>query len=557
MSNTNKPDFEPQANVDWFNPILLLKIGIKTVISSLFGSFMDKREMQAAIHQTHGAKFFDYSGQEDIWVDYVADLAEGFHPTYTVAYLLAKDSLTLDGEEAPKAEVIIMGGDEVYPAADREEYKNRLKGPYKYAFLKNATQKYPKLFAIPGNHDWYDGLTNFLKIFTQGRKIGHLQTEQHRSYFAIKLPHNIWIFGIDIQLDADVDWNQIEYFKEVMKHKDFEDGSRVILCTAEPSWIYSTRADDHSYKNLCFFEKYIVNDPKRDIKQILTLAGDIHNYCCYSAGDDVYKIHAGGGGAFLHPTHNLPDLIENVREGKLTIKGETFPKREDSKALAWYNFLFTFKHLRFSIFLGVLFALEAWMLQIPELFNSSATPITDASFCHTLKNFFYNPAALIIGSLLVVGAWAFAEKDPYKPLFKKKWIYHLIGVTHGFVQLAILLICHWLLGSSNKLFIDGNFALLLLAFFIIGFFIGSTVFGIYLVISNRFLRTHDNEAFSALENTNYKNFLRIHIKKGVLTIYPVAIKKTSKWKYASTSETFIPDKEPEYAIIGSKLEIPF
>lgn len=555
MSQSEKPDFEVQKNVDWFSPIQLIRTGIKTVISSVFGSFMDKREMQASLHQSHGAKFFDYSSQQEIWLDYVADLAEGFDPTYTVAHLLAKDSLALDGEETRKADIIIMGGDEVYPAAEREEYENRLKGPYKYAFTNGNAQKNSKLFAIPGNHDWYDGLTSFLKVFTQGRDIGHLQTEQHRSYFAIKLPQDIWVFAIDIQLNADVDWNQIEYFKNVMKHNDFKDGSRVILCTAEPSWIYSTRSKDHSYKNLCFFEKYIVNDTKRNVKQILTLAGDIHNYCRYSAENGVYKIHAGGGGAFLHPTHNLPQTIENIREGKLT-RVKIFPDDKKSKRLSWCNLLFAFKHLRFSLFSGLLFAFEAWMLHIPELFNASVTLHTELSFWHTIKNFFYNPAALLIGILLIVGTWAFADKDPYNPRFKNKLIYHLSGLTHGFFQLAVLLSLYWLLASSNLLVINGNFALLLLAFFFTGFLLASSLFGLYLVLSNRFLRNHDNEAFSALEITKYKNFLRIHIKNGLLTIYPVAIEKTVKWEYNSSSRTFVSEETPVCHLIEPKLEIP-
>ncbi|MBD0259532.1 MAG: hypothetical protein ICV83_27750 [Cytophagales bacterium] len=46
------------------------------------------------------------------------------------------------------------------------------------------------LFAIPGNHDWYDGLASFVKQFCQGRWVGGWRTTQTRSYFALALPHN-------------------------------------------------------------------------------------------------------------------------------------------------------------------------------------------------------------------------------------------------------------------------------------------------------------------------------------------------------------------------------
>ena len=62
-----------------------------------------------------------------IWIDYVADVGDGFESTYTIAYLLAQDSL--DVRQAGRlrhGEVLIMGGDQCYPQATREEYKKKL-----------------------------------------------------------------------------------------------------------------------------------------------------------------------------------------------------------------------------------------------------------------------------------------------------------------------------------------------------------------------------------------------------------------------------------------------
>ena len=65
------------------------------------------------------------------------------------------------------------------------------------------------LFAIPGSHDWYDGLVNFTSIFCRSRNIGGWRTSQARSYFALRLR---WLWGIDIQFGASLDEVQLQYF---------------------------------------------------------------------------------------------------------------------------------------------------------------------------------------------------------------------------------------------------------------------------------------------------------------------------------------------------------
>ena len=69
------------------------------------------------------------------------------------------------------------------------------------------------MLALPGNHDWYDGLTAFLRLFTQDRMIGGWRTEQKRSYFTVQLPHRWWLVGLDSQLDSYFDDPQLKYFE--------------------------------------------------------------------------------------------------------------------------------------------------------------------------------------------------------------------------------------------------------------------------------------------------------------------------------------------------------
>jgi hypothetical protein len=57
--------------------------------------------------------------------------------------------------------------------------------------------------------------------------------------------------------------------------------------------------------------------------------------------------------------------------------------------------------------------------------------------------------------------------------------------------------------------------------------------GVYLLISLNTARRHGNEALSALRIEDYKNFLRLHVHPGGLTVYPVGLRKVPRaWKVA-------------------------
>ena len=106
--------------VDWFDPGLLAKVGVRTVISETLGSYTDQRLMQAATDNAEEADLanrYNYSGEDvhnatgqlvtteklpsepdgAVWVDYIADLGDGFEATYAMACLLAPEELKVDG----------------------------------------------------------------------------------------------------------------------------------------------------------------------------------------------------------------------------------------------------------------------------------------------------------------------------------------------------------------------------------------------------------------------------------------------------------------------------
>jgi len=317
--------------VSWYDPRLLARVGIRTLVSSVFGQYADQRLMQAVTDTAEDKELigrYDYCGVDAAsepqkclamdeagayWIDYVADVGDGFGPTYTLAYLLAQDSLDVRGAgKLRHGDVLIMGGDQCYPQATREEYRTRLLQPFNWAFTVAEPDR--KLFAIPGNHDWYDGLTAFDSLFcssrdklshAKGNIIGGWQCQQHRSYWAIRLPYNWWIWGADIQFSKYLDTAQVNYFERVAEQMGANDN--LIICLAEPSWLLADLQGQDDEEN---FFKITTIARKRGARVVAVIAGDWHHYNRYYAHElDIHFMTSGGGGAFLHPTHVLRNAI--------------------------------------------------------------------------------------------------------------------------------------------------------------------------------------------------------------------------------------------------------
>lgn len=560
----NKPEFEKKSMVEWYSIPQLVHTGIKTILSSIFGSYSDKREIQAAMNP--GFEIFDYSHHKELWIDYVADIGDGFDSTFTIAKLLAQENLTIAEFNLKRGDLLIMGGDEVYPIPTREEYANRLRGPYETAFPKeNGENCDAHLFAIPGNHDWYDGLTNFLKIFCQSRNIGGWKTKQKKSYFAIKLAHNVWMWGIDIQLEADIDKPQLDYFEQATTK--MEAGDKVILCSALPAWIYTTRKYDHSYENLRFFEeKFIVN---KNFRLIVSLAGDLHHYARYvhAGGEQKYKITSGGGGAFLHPTHNLSKKLDKLREGEFTL-AKTYPSKLISRSLAFGNIGFPLLNKQFTLGMGIFYLFMTWMLQSltrnesHSLLDSfSNIPLSIFNLHLFIKEAFdtltYGPILFFLFALLIYGMYHFADKNSSQ----HKWI-GILGILHGLVQIGAWYLLIWVFSrwNINMMNLDVNnwkqVLLFTVEMVLLGGIVSSLIMGLYLLISNIFIGIHDTEAFSSLKLEHFKNFLRMHITEDKVIIYPVGVEKIIKWeKIKHGSEVHFKGEFPEPALIENPVEI--
>lgn len=587
------PDVKPVRRlpmVGWYDPRQLAQTGVEVAVSTIFGRHSDHRLVEAMAAGDDAEDFFDYScyyhdkgpdivpdqnrKRDSIWVDYVGDVGDGWNSTYAVAYNLAKcentftytDSKTNKtlSAQTKRGDVLIFGGDEVYPTASREEYDQRLVAPYETA-LRYSDSPSPHVYAIPGNHDWYDSLVAFTRLFTARPWFAGWRTRQARSYFALKLPHSWWLLGTDLQLGSDIDKPQMEYFQKLTSHMD--DNARIILCHAEPHWIRAAQygGDDPNYNesNLKLLEKRLGHSVA------VFIAGDLHHYRRHESEDQsTQKITAGGGGAFMHPTHcghfgkNLDVLIEKGlhenEERKFNLKG-CFPSTKDSGRVTWRNLFFPYLPANKSRTFGLMTAVLYLLLTLPIILHmdhvSLADPLSKITYA-AINLIVYSSLSMTLVVATIVGFIFFT--DTHSKLYR-----YLMGGLHGlahvvtavFVAIGAALFTkeiatdNWILplpwfgNLSFPLDIQVGFAGFLV--FVGGFLLGSLIMGAYLLLSLNVFGRHGNEAFSSLGVEDWKNFVRLHInEQGDLTIYPVGIRRVPrKWKQRNGTNG--PELEPD------------
>jgi hypothetical protein len=534
--------FTPRRGVPWLSPPLLAGTAVRVVMAGLFGAYLDKRELQNALDW----KIFDESDAVDetgeLWLDYIADLGDGFNATYSIAYLLAQPRLTVDGTELPRGRMLVMGGDQVYPTASGQQYEDRTKGPYEAALPQPPAEGIrPTMYALPGNHDWYDGLTAFLRLFARADgSVGGWRTRQTRSYFAIQLPHRWWLFAIDAQLEAYIDDPQLRYFKDVAAQ--LRDGDRVILCVPNPTWVEAT-GDPHAYDTVDYFVRTVVAPTGAEVR--LMLSGDLHHYSRYT-GPGRELITCGGGGAYLYPTHRLPGRIDVPPKATLVRKSTPseeyqlagrFPTKSRSRWLAGGVFgRLPWRNPGFVAAVGTLHLL-AMLAFANVILRASSTEQRLFSIPVVLM------AVVILGSTI---GFALPPTAGHRRI--KHWIN---GVLHGgaHIGLAVLGAWVWLALPFHNLDWPLPVVVAALLYLPVGGLVASWLVGAYLVVASMF-NVNVNELFAAQGIVDYKSFLRLRLDAdGVLTIYPIAVERVGRrWRAAPEAAADQPWIEPVHPI---------
>ena len=332
-------------------------------------------------------RFADRSTFSFSWM---ADTGDGGQSTYACARALAQPQLSFKSSVPEKekilkrSELLLIGGDLCYPSPTIETYDSRLFVPFEYAMepppsfsrqdisfprqdggQKNkGKEQEPICYAIPGNHDWFDGLAAFSRTICARDYLGGWRLPQDRSFFCLKLPQGWWLFGLDLALENDIDMRQYQYFVAIAESL-IKDTDRVIFCTHEPTWLLDAYDGvETSSPNV----KSLMRTKCLRGKVAMRIAGDVHNYMRHSprsmrssqevsashdAGAAEVLVVSGNGGAFLHPTHNWPRLFKET--SSVYKQRAVYPSEAKSLAVCVRNILgFRSLNWRFDV-LGVAF----------------------------------------------------------------------------------------------------------------------------------------------------------------------------------------------------------
>lgn len=622
--------------VCWHDPGQLLQTGKQVVISLILGRHADRRLLESL---TIDAEYYDFSGQPideeyerkrddvivkahpyplpelagEVWIDYVSDVGDGWNPTYAVAHHLAQERLKVAGvdQPLPRGNILIFGGDGAYPTAARDVYLERLQRPYECAFYEKCAPQ-PYAFALPGNHDWYDSLASFSEIFSswlvRDFANGAWRTPQGRSYFAARLPHDWWMLGVDVQLTHDIDEPQVKYFEDVIKNR-MQKGDRVIFCCAEPFWVYYELADEKERRRFENTRLYhLVHNLLKDQRLAVYLAGDLHHYyrvrdAADGYGDDgALRITAGGGGAFLHPTHG--EIEKAFVSDRDSDPPKSYPDPKKSRELCnrnirfWSKDGFPRKNWQFGILTALLYLMTAWFMlsgignvrrerllyYAHEAVNELASfnPFASEAAAEILGigrilwkaaadawggALFSSPFLTFLVAVVIAGFVAFTDTH-------KLWYRWVGGTAHAMAHLLSASFIGWLgcwiyVAIRDQLAVSAeqvDLRVILLAgipaaltIALLGFIAGLFIMAFYLWFSLNVLGRHSNEAFSSLQIEDWKNFLRMKIdSQGALTIYPIGIDRVPRaWREAleddRTCSLFVPDSEKDRKFTEPKL----
>jgi hypothetical protein len=573
--------------VQWLAPLQLLRTGSEVAQASLFARFADKRDVEAVTPRQIYDLSLEAPAGEPFVVDYVADTGDGFDPSFAVAASVAQGCW---GGDEPRTRLMLLGGDEVYPVASIAEYHDRLVHPFAQAYVETSgagpadppwptpdgcRPEAPFVLAIPGNHDWYDSLAAFRRVFcetwvrshdpagspSQGRLVApdteradvvtphELQAVdrfaygwtclQSRSYWAVRLPHGWWVWGIDIQLDAAIDAAQLAYFREAALQLSGDDA--LVVCTARPSWVDPVTEDLHRTSNkqtlVRFLDRVLGPEGNRHRVRML-LSGDKHHYARHTLVEDQDEpaasagrtpparvrpeqlVTCGSGGAYLSSTHHeqtelaVPWDVHDTTGGTAYALRAAFPDQATSQALRsrWLR-----AATGNTAGLPALFAVVYAVLAVAMARTSGdwLTWLRTVGLC----------GAGVLGLGWYGGSTSGRGRRPTS-VGGAVGLAH--GVVHVLVALGLLLVVRPMWAQSSapwpllwSLRLLGTAAALVAAGML-----GAVVLAAYLRRADA-LGMHENDAFSALGIVDYKGHLRLTVLPDRLDVRMLGITATS------------------------------
>ncbi|HEX6472918.1 MAG TPA: metallophosphoesterase [Streptosporangiaceae bacterium] len=344
----------------WLNPLVLWR-SRNDIVARWFGDPTDDvRRRWVAGQRARGVDpDFMISRPDLASFIVIGDTGEGDRSQYAVVPGLLK--------EGAGTSLMIIASDVIYPVGSINDYPVKFFRPY---------QRYPApIYAVPGNHDWYDGLGGFMRVFgdatglpaphwsgrggwlarllwrrpavpdeaelAAGRALRSAPEQQAvlpGPYWAIDT-QALRIVGIDTGIEGDIDAEQGAWLRRVSagpKPKVLITGKPLVVDNERhPGAIKAGGAGSGGAGAGAATVNDIVTDPS--CNYVAAIGGDIHNYQRYpvdvGGGRTIQYIVSGGGGAFSHATHTIPKVTV-VDEDDFTC----YPLRGDS--LVFYSRLY-------------------------------------------------------------------------------------------------------------------------------------------------------------------------------------------------------------------------
>jgi hypothetical protein len=301
-----------------------------------------------------------------LWIDWVADTGDDRDVSEAVARMLfAEYAVAGGGDEGavtlPRGDILVFGGDTAYPVATADEIYRRVVAPFSGVLREVDDGRSRVLLGIPGNHDWYDGLDGFGRLFRRRatsteaavdpadraspsrrrphRNVGRVARGLHldeagetlqmvagtfrairaawkgvtlsrrrrltlQGYEAVQ-ESSYWALPLAPGLDLwgvdrqlrRLDYRQRGYFRA--RRRVIGERAGVWLAAPDPAIAFG-EPWDLGQRMLAACGLSLERD------RVLYLCGDMHQYERRVIGPSLHVI-AGGGGAFLHGTRIVPD----------------------------------------------------------------------------------------------------------------------------------------------------------------------------------------------------------------------------------------------------------
>jgi hypothetical protein len=352
------PAEERNNPFSWINPVPLWQSRNDQVVRRFGDPTNDERRAwMEVVRATHGA---------DLTIDH-RDLA-------APSFIVAGDTGEGDASQwavvprieqiAEQTDFMVIASDVIYPAGGVDDYENKFFRPY---------ERYPRpIYAVPGHHDWYDGLTGFMYHLCGQRLpppkadrgprslIGRLlwrkakrpradadamQRRRARSEQRSSQASPYWVIdtgplqivGIDTGITNVLDGEQGAWLETVSRQST----KPKILITGKPIYVDARYAPGEIEGGGTV--DAIVRDA--ECNYVAAIGGDIHNYQRYPVrlpdGRVIMYIVSGGGGAFMHATHRIPRVSMPVVDED---DFRCYPLRGDSLSFYSKAYAHKFRH---------------------------------------------------------------------------------------------------------------------------------------------------------------------------------------------------------------------